>query len=236
MAKAKNVNDIRPELKEKRLTRMIDQYEEYCENVDQIHVYIANGNRKTGAAVPSVSLIPIFNCRNCSVCQDKCYDLRNDCCYPGCADRRAMNAAILKMDRAKYFREINDAVKGFRFFRWHIGGDIVDEDYLFWMTLIASANQHCKFLCFTKSFDIVNNYMMNGGFLPDNLQIIFSNWVGQKENNPFNFPTSNPLFLDGTTTAHDGAYWCSGNCTECAKENAKCWSLKPGEEVIFPIH
>lgn len=78
--------------------------------------------------------------------------------------------------------------------------------------------------------------MMNGGFLPDNLQIIFSNWVGQKENNPFNFPTSNPLFLDGTTTAHDGAYWCSGNCSECAKENSKCWSLKPGEEVIFPIH
>lgn len=236
MAKAKNVNDIRPELKEKRLTQMIDRYKEYCENVDQIHVYIAKGNQKTGAAVPSVSLIPIFNCRNCAACQDKCYDLRNDCCYPGCADKRAMNAAILEMDRARYFREINDAVKAFRFFRWHIGGDIVDDDYLFWMTLIASINPHCKFLCFTKSFDIVNNYMMNGGFLPDNLQIIFSNWVGQKENNPFNFPTSNPLFLDGTTTAHDGAYWCSGNCTECAKENAKCWSLKPGEEVIFPIH
>lgn len=234
--KPKKVNDISKENSSKRLGDMKGKYEEYCKDVSQLHVYIANGNQKTGAAVPSVSLIPVFNCTNCSSCKAKCYDLRNDCCYPGCRDKRAVNAAILKMDRKRYFEEIDQAVKCFRFFRWHIGGDIVDLDYFENMVRIATLNLHCEFLVFTKSFDIVNEWLDKGTLLPSNLHVIFSNWVGQKENNPHNLPTSNPLFADGSTTAHDGAVWCSGNCTECARGNSGCWTMKNGDEVVFPLH
>lgn len=233
--KAKNIKKIRHELASERLVDMINKKNEYVKIVEQLHVYFAKGNTKTGAAVPSVSLIPVYNCTNCTQCSGLCYDLRNDCCYPGCRDKRAVNAAILEADPERYFKEINDGVKTFRFFRWHIGGDIVNDYYLKKMVWVAEENPHCEFLAFTKSFDVVNNYLDVSKF-PGNLHIIFSAWVGLEMDNRHNLPTSNPLFFDGSTTAHDGAKYCSGNCTECARAGEGCWVMKNGDEVIFPAH
>lgn len=233
--KAKNIKKINDKLAAERLTDMISKKNEYLKIVDELHVYFARGNSKTGDAVPSVSLIPVYNCLNCKQCSGLCYDLRNDCCYPGCRDKRSVNAAILEADPERYFKEINDGVKTLRFFRWHIGGDIVNNYYLEKMIWIAEENPHCEFLAFTKSFDIVNNYLDEKKF-PENLHIIFSAWVGLEMNNKHNLPTSNPLFFDGSTTAHDGAVYCSGNCTECARTGEGCWVMKNGDEVIFPAH
>ena len=214
---------------------MIGKKKEYVKIVDQLHVYFAKGNSKTGEAVPSVSLIPVYNCTNCAQCSGLCYDLRNDCCYPGCRDKRAVNAAILEADPERYFKEINKGVKTYRFFRWHIGGDIVSDYYFRKMIWIAEENPNCEFLAFTKSFDIVNNYL-DKNELPKNFHLIFSAWVGMEMDNRHNLPTSNPLFFDGSTTAHDGAVYCSGNCTDCAKAGEGCWVMKKGDEVIFPAH
>ena len=233
--RAKNISQINKAVAAKRLHKMIERKNEYLEVVDEIHVYFAKGNSKTGEGVPSVSLIPVYNCTNCEHCSGLCYDLRNDCLHSGCCDRRSQNAAILEADPERYFREINEGVKMFRFFRWHIGGDIVSEFYFEKMVWIAEENPHCDFLAFTKSFDIVNTYLDNHQ-LPQNLHIIFSAWVGQEMDNRHNLPTSNPLFFDGSTTAHDGAVYCSGNCTECARAGAGCWTMKNGDEVIFPAH
>ena len=54
--------------------------------------------------------------------------------------------------------------------------------------------------------------------------------------NPHNLPEAHVFFKDGTTTAKDGARYCSGNCYECAVANANCWSLKEGEQIIFKEH
>lgn len=233
--KAKNISKIKDELAVERLTDMISNKNEYIKIVDQLHVYFAKGNTKTGEAVPSVSLIPVYNCTNCAHCSGLCYDLRNDCCYSGCRDKRSVNAAILEADPERYFKEINEGVKTLRFFRWHIGGDIVNDYYLEKMIWIAEENPHCEFLAFTKSFDIVNNYL-DKNELPKNLHILFSAWIGMKMDNRHNLPTSNPLFFDGSTTAHDGATFCSGCCTDCAKAGEGCWTMKKGDEVIFPAH
>lgn len=233
--KAKNIKDISKEQFTKRMNDMLIKKDEYVQNVNKMHVYIASGNKKTGAAVPSVSLIPVYHCNNCKSCKGLCYDLRNDCMYPGCRDKRAINAAILEKDPERYFKEINDAAAMQRYFRWHIGGDIVDKYYLEKMVWIAEENPHCEFLAFTKCFDIVNEYLDIKAF-PRNLHIIFSAWIGQKMDNKHNLPTSNPLFANGDTTAHDGAQWCGGNCTECARIGVGCWTMKSGDEVIFPAH
>ena len=233
--KAKNISSISTENFNKRLKEMIDQKNEFIKEVDKLHVYIAKGNSKTGDDVPSVSLIPVYNCPNCKACHKLCYDLRNDCCYPGCRKNRAMNAAIFEADRDRYFKEISKAASTQKFFRWHIGGDIVSTDYLNGMVMVAEENPNCEFLAFTKCFDIVNDYL-DVKELPKNLHIIFSAWVGQKMDNKHNMPTSNPLFADGRTTAHDGAVYCSGNCTECARTGCGCWTMKNGDEVIFPAH
>ena len=233
--KAKNIKKISKELAAKRLSDMINKKNEYKKNVSELHVYFAAGNAKTGIAVPSVSLIPVYNCTNCAQCSGLCYDLRNDCCYPQCRDKRAVNAAIFEADPERYFNEINEGVKTFRFFRWHIGGDIMSKYYLEKMVWIAEQNPHCDFLAFTKSFDIVNDYLDTHEF-PDNLHMLFSAWVGLEMDNRHNLPTSNPLFFDGSTTAHDGARYCSGNCTECARAGEGCWTMENGDEVIFPAH
>lgn len=233
--KAKNISKIKKELAIKRLRDMITKKNAYKKIVDTLHVFFAKGNSKTGDAVPSVSLIPVYNCKNCSQCKDLCYDLRNDCCYPGCRDKRAVNAAIFEADPERYFNEINEGVKAFRFFRWHIGGDIMSTYYFEKMVWIAEQNPHCEFLAFTKCFDIVNNWL-DEHELPKNLHIVFSAWVGMEMDNRHNLPTSNPLFFDGTTTAHDGAKYCSGNCTECARAGEGCWVMQNGDEVIFPAH
>ena len=233
--KAKNISKIKKELAAMRLNDMITKKNDYMKCADQLHVYFAKGNSKTGLAVPSVSLIPVYNCSNCKLCSGLCYDLRNDCCYPGCRDWRAVNAAIFEADPDRYFNEINEGVKTFRFFRWHIGGDIESAYYLKKMVWIAEENPHCEFLAFTKSFDIVNDYLDEYKF-PKNLHMIFSAWVGLDMNNRHNLPTSNPLFFDGSTTAHDGARYCSGNCTDCARAGDGCWAMKNGDEVIFPAH
>ena len=233
--KAKNISAISKENFHKRLAEMIDNKNNYISIVDQLHVYIAKGNSKTGDEVPSVSLIPVYNCANCKACSGLCYDLRNDCCYPGCRNKRSVNAAILEADPDRYFREISAAASKQKFMRWHVGGDIVDAAYLNNMIDVAEQNPHCLFLVFTKCFDIVNEYLDTKAF-PDNLKLLFSAWPGQEMNNRHNLPTSHPLFADGTTTAHDGAFMCTGNCTECAKTGAGCWALKKGEEVVFPAH
>ena len=233
--KAKNISAISKENFQKRMFEMVSKKNSYLKIVDTLHVYIAKGNSKTGADVPSVSLIPVHNCPNCKACSTLCYDLRNDCCYHGCRDKRAVNAAIFEAAPERYFNEINDAVKRFKFFRWHIGGDIINAYYFEKMIWIAEQNPGCEFLAFTKCFDIVNDYL-DKKELPNNLHIIFSAWVGMKMDNRHNLPTSNPLFANGKTTAHDGAKWCTGNCSECARAGAGCWTMSNGDEVIFPAH
>ena len=236
--KAKNITNISKFNLQKRMNHMKQVMNEVKENPEQYHVYIAAGNRKTGNGMPSVSLIPIYNCGNCKVCSGMCYDLRNDLCYEHCRKNRAINAAILEVDRDRYFSEIDNAVKGFRFFRWHIGGDIIDLDYFDRMCQVARNNPHCDMLVFTKMFDVVTVYATKNGeeAIPENLKVIFSGWVGQEMINPFNFPTSHPLFADGSTSAHDGALLCTGNCTECAKNGELCFGAVKGTEIVFPAH
>lgn len=123
-----------------------------------------------------------------------------------------------------------------RFFRFHVSGDIPDIYYLNHMIDIAERNPHCEILCFTKKYGIVNGYLDVGGIIPKNLHLIFSAWRGLKMENPHGLPEAHVRYKDGTTTAHENAVQCSGNCTECALTEGGCWSLKDGLEVVFDEH
>ena len=206
-------------------------------NVENLHVKISAGNRKMGA-VPSVSTLPVLDCGNCSACRKSCYDLRNDCLYNTVKNSRAANSAILRKAPDRYFAEIEDWLGKHQpnAFRWHVGGDIKDEHYLSEMCRLATAFPDTKFLAFTKMFGVVNKFHADGNVIPENLHIMFSGWVGQKMENPYNHPTTHPIFPDGRTSAHDGAKLCTGNCTECLKENRLCWNANNGDEIVFTAH
>ena len=231
----KNIAPIKADTLRARLQNMCAKSVEFAANIDEQHVFISTGNRKTGFAVPSVSLIPVRDCGNCSSCSRLCYDIRNDM-YPTVMDTRARNSAIAHNAVNRYFAEIETACKAFRFFRWHVGGDILNSEYWRGVVRVALSNPDCSFLIFTKMYDIVNAYIQDGGEIPSNLQVIYSDWPGAKMNNPYNFPTSSPVFADGSTAAPAGAVGCPGDCSSCAVMGSGCWTLKKGEGVKFNAH
>lgn len=197
-------------------------------------VKISPGNHKLGA-IPSVSLPSVVTCRACA-CQEKCYARRLERLRGNVAKAYQSNLELLRSDPDVYWREVEAAIMLSRFFRFHVSGDIPDMTYLFRMVEAVKRNRHCEVLCFTKKYELVNEYLLHAGGFPDNLHIIFSVWAGLEPVNPHRLPEAHVRYKDGSTTAGDGAKECGGNCAECAVTQDGCWTLGRGEQVVFDEH
>lgn len=197
-------------------------------------VKISKGNSKLGA-IPSVSLPSIKTCRNCA-CQEKCYAHKLERLRPAVRNAYQHNLEVWIKDPETYWREVEASIMMSRFFRFHVSGDIPSFKYLINMVEIARRQPHCEILCFTKKYNLVNEFIEHGGELPINLHMIFSGWVGLEMANPFSLPEAHVRYRDGSTTAREGAIECSGNCTECALTEGGCWSLQKGQQVVFNEH
>lgn len=200
------------------------------------HVVISKGNIKMGQ-IQSVSLPPIVTCSTqaCKFCGKKCYARKICKLRPIVKESYDNNLDILMNDKELFWREVNAAVALTTYFRFHVAGDIFNAEYLERMVDVARKNKHCQILCFTKKYTLVNSYLTKHS-LPKNLHLIFSVWKGLECFNTNNLPEAHIFYKDGTTTAKDGAKYCSGNCTECAVENKNCWTLKRGEQILFREH
>ena len=197
-------------------------------------VKISKGNSKLGA-IPSVSLPSIKTCRNCA-CQEKCYAQKLERLRPAVRNAYQHNLEVWIKDPETYWREVEASIMMSRFFRFHVSGDIPSFKYLINMVEIARRQPHCEILCFTKKYNLVNEFIEQGGELPGNLHMIFSGWVGLEMANPFSLPEAHVRYRDGSTTARDDAIECSGNCTECALTEGGCWNLQKGQQVVFNEH
>lgn len=215
-----------------RVMKMVELRDEV--DVENAHVKFSYGNRKTGNLVPSVSLIPIADCgRNCACCAKGCYAARNICCYTASRAAFANNSAIARRDPEKFFREVDGEMKKNKWFRYFVSGDILGGPFFDGMVETAKRNPHCQVLAFTKQFHIVNDWIDLNGPLPENLHIIFSEWRGLDVPNPHNLPTSRPVWKGELVPS---GIWCGGLCSECAAKNEGCWTLKPGERILFEAH
>ena len=221
----------------KRLALLKKFRDEALANIDNLHVSVSVENSKMGA-IPSVSLLPVFDCGNCRMCSHGCYDLRHDCYTKETNASRARNSVLVEHAPERFWRELRAWITLHypRAFRFHVGGDIKNADYLRNMCRLAEEFPDIKFLAFTKMFDVVNKEVDEGLVIPSNFHLVFSGWPGLVMHNPHHFSTSHPLFADGATTAPDGAKLCTGNCTECLRSEGGCWSLGPDEAVVFPAH
>ena len=107
---------------------------------EEIQVVISKGNRKIGHTL-NVSLAPIFTCANCKECKYFCYDIKACLQYPkNVLQARIKNTVLLRKSMEEYFNQIRKVIKRRRknfFFRWHVSGDIVSEEYLSNMVKIA---------------------------------------------------------------------------------------------------
>lgn len=199
-------------------------------------VKISKGNSKLGS-ICSVSLPAITTCRECG-CHQKCYARKLERLRPNVRNAYKNNLDVLLEDPESYWREVEASIMMSRFFRFHVSGDIVDANYFEHMVDIASRNRHCQILCFTKKYEIVNDFIGANGesSIPDNLHMLFSGWTGLDMVNPYDIPEAHVRYRDGSTTAREGAVECGGNCTECATVNEGCWGLTRGQQVVFNEH
>lgn len=200
-----------------------------------MHVSISPGNTKMGH-ISSISLPPGLTCPTDAPCFKDCYAQKLLRIRPPVKDAYARNFRIFRLDPEQYFREVEAAIMTSRFFRFHVAGDIVDDEYFARMVDVAERNKHCEILCFTKRYGIINQYIQDGLAIPKNLHIIFSVWRGYPHDNPFHLPEAHVRYKDGKTTADKNAILCKGNCTDCAKTNGGCWSLLPGQQIVFDQH
>ncbi|MBO5908628.1 MAG: hypothetical protein J6Q67_02450 [Clostridia bacterium] len=196
-------------------------------------VSISKGNSKMGG-VPSVSLPACTTCNPNAPCFKKCYARKLETFRPSVKEAYSRNFEMLIADRTTYWLQVRAAASMSRFFRFHVSGDIPDAIYLYDMVLTAKLLPHTTFLTFTKQYDIVNEYISNGGTLPENLKIIFSNWGEWKCKNPHGLPVAEVIFKG--SEPRDSWKICGGNCTECACRGVGCWELKQGETIAFYEH
>ena len=198
-------------------------------------VKISPGNRKMGS-IPSVSLPAGLTCRKDCDCAKLCYAMRMERYRKSVHKAYQSNYELLQSDPATYWREVEGTIMMSRYFRFHVSGDIPDNDYLVHMAQIAARNPHCEILCFTKKYRIVNGFLRSGGMIPKNMHLILSAWRGTAMENPYSLPEAHVLYKDGSTTAGPSPVPCGGNCTECARTDGGCWSLRLGDQVVFHEH
>ena len=106
-------------------------------------------------------------------------------------------------------------------------------EYLEGMCKVARKNKGTHYLCFTKKFKIVNDFLAQGKRIPKNLSIVFSAWSEWIPENPYNLPMT---YVWGKDFENDlipvDAIPCGGKCYECQA----CWQLKKGQTVFFKKH
>lgn len=193
---------------------------------------ISSVNKKMGG-IPSISFPPVLTCKQGCECIRKCYALRMANFHKSVGRRWAKNLEIWLDNPTQIYHEISFTAKVSKYFRYFVGGDIPDMAFFLLMVRIANENLQCKFLAFTKKYELVNAYL-DKGCLPRNLHIVFSMWGKVNIPNPYSLPTSNVIFKGENAPYSDMI--CAGNCTECLCQGIGCWVLKKNERIWFYEH
>lgn len=191
---------------------------------------------KLGAQIACVNLPPGETCGKSVPCTRTCYAKRGNFSYPATKESIIKNYEAYQRDPIGFFRVIDRTLNmlPYRYFRWHSSGDIPDEQYLDLMFKLARRHRSTKFLCFTKKFELVNNYLGHHP-KPGNLIIVLSNWGDWHCDNPHRLPTA-WVKLSKTEFIPAYARKCSGYCGNCVNTTSSCWDLKKGEAVWFKKH
>lgn len=228
---------IGKEAVQKRIKKFVAVKKELRKDIENLHVKVQKGNIKTGANCWTVSLLPVIDCKNCDKCKWDCYDLKNDLIYPVVINDRCRNSVIHQEDIKRFWKEIDEQIKAnfITELRLNVGGDLGYEDFYF-VKELGEKNPRTMIMFFTKNYEEIN-FFLNENKFPENVKVIMSAWCGMEMDNPHNIPVAHVLYEDGKTTAPEfGAYYCGGNCSECAFNGEGCWNLKLGEHVIFRVH
>ena len=227
-------NLFTPTVREKFTAAIRDAIQEVKAG-EVVKVSISEGNRKMGA-IPSVSLVPYAACpASCAkTCAGDCY-AANMANFRGTTLRAwARNMALAVYRPELYWMQVNAAISISRYFRFHVGGDIISPSYFGHMVECARSNPHCDIVAFTKRHEWVNAWIHENGQLPRNLHIIMSGWENLDPVNPYGLPETN-VVMPGMECPESWTH-CGGNCSDCARANGGCWAAGCGDVIAFDLH
>ena len=197
----------------------------------------AGTNSKLGKHIYSINLPAGKTCNPDAPCRKICYALKGRYVFENVRAPREENLLLWKLDPAAYEEGCNMAADKVDWLRFHDSGDIPDPAYLEMMCRVAENHDSCHFLAFTKQYSFVNDFLRNGGIIPENLNIVFSVWDGWECPNPFNFPTAHVRLKAGNVfKIPECAHKCPKFCGACVYSEKSCWSLQHGESVVFDQH
>lgn len=200
-------------------------------------VTISKAVGKLGECIPSISLPPVETCREDAPCREKCYACKGRYRFPAVKNSLTENLEAYKENPDFYFGEIDRTLTmiPYRFFRYHVAGDIPDAEYFVRMCRLARKHKTTNFLCFTKKYDLVNAYIQKHT-IPKNLRVVFSRWGSFPAENPNRFPEAYIKFKNDWVEIPENAIECPGYCGECVLSGKNCWNLEKGESVYFHQH
>lgn len=201
------------------------------------HVHISKGVSKLGSDIPSVNLPAVVTCRPDAPCYAGCYARKGRFSFQHNKDLLSKNLDMWNNSPADFERDVTIAAFHSRFFRWHSSGDIPDVSYLEMMNRVASNLPNTSFLCFTKKYEMVNEFISKNGGLAPNLRMVFSAWGNWLPENPHNLPVAYIRFRKTETDNIPGnAFKCPKYCGSCVMTGCSCWDLNHGEAVVFDEH
>lgn len=150
--------------------------------MNMLKLSVSNANSKMGS-IKSISMPRIKTCAPGVPCAKTCYVSHFDW-RTTVRNAYDNNLNLWLTDPDGFEVQATAAAYGSFYFRWHVSGDIVDEQYFDMMCRIANKLPRTQFLAFTKKYDLVNAFLDKDGMIPCNLHILFSSWPSYTMNNP----------------------------------------------------
>lgn len=203
---------------------------------DDMMRLITTSNTKLGGKIAQLNMPQGVTCEVDVPCRENgCYCLKGNMVFPNVRNSHMQKYQAYIANPVAFFQEISSELdwEPFKYFRWHSSGDIVDEQYLDLMCKLARKHKTIHFLCFTKKYKLVNNYL-NTHKKPSNLVICLSNWGTWRVENPHNLPESFVDFGNGDENIPEFAYECPGHCDQCP--GTHCFHMRKGDSVMFHKH
>jgi len=194
------------------------------------NVKISGGNTKVGR-IPNISLPPGCGCPSDAPCRASCYAQKAWKQYPQTRSAWKRNWSLQRDDRDTYFDSVLNYLRAKRpkLFRWHVSGDIPDQNYLDQVIAVARLTPETRHLAFTKR----HNLNFEKANKINNLSIVLSMW-NNYGNTRKRMPRAWMLDpADPDPRIPRSAIRCPGSCETCFK----CWILKDiKRDVVFLKH
>ena len=180
-------------------------------------ISLVNGNNKVGRGIWCFNTLPgdkplstttrgvLTNINGtwggcCDGCANKCYAIRDAKLHHNSViPALSKNTLIARNNIESMFEQLKKGLTKNKaeVLRWHSSGEIENYNYLLHMVRLAVEMPHMKFYCYTKRFNLIDQYLKEHKKLPKNFIVNISVWNGNDKG--YDFKNLNKFVYDDGT-------------------------------------